>query len=145
VLPLRSTARLAVAPVIRIAASLPRPGTNLGAWCAWHPLFLARVIGDLDVATTDPVTGETITYRIGDHDTITGASHPQAVLSFMHPSRPWDDNVISTFCHYVLHFTDPATAQRWTAAQPGTFVISPGDAAELARRHAARLFGIPPA
>jgi hypothetical protein len=31
-------------------------GTGLGAWCAWDPLFLARVIGDLDVATADPVT-----------------------------------------------------------------------------------------
>ncbi len=34
----------------------------------------------------------------------------------------------------------PATAQQWTAAHPGTFVISLGDAAELAR-HAARAFG----
>jgi hypothetical protein len=48
---------------------------------------------------------------------------------------------MTTFCHYVLQFTGPATAQRWTAAQPGTFVMSLGDAAELARRHAARAFG----
>jgi hypothetical protein len=40
----------------------------------------------------------------------------------------------------VLHFRSPATAQPWTAAHPGTFVISLGDAAELARRHVARLF-----
>jgi hypothetical protein len=53
--------------------------------------------------------------------------------------------VITTFCHYVLHFTGPATAQRWTAAHPGTFVISLSDAAELARRHTARFFGIAPA
>jgi hypothetical protein len=48
---------------------------------------------------------------------------------------------MTTFCHYVLHFTGPATAQRWTAAHPGTFVMSLGDLAELARRHAARAFG----
>ena len=42
---------------------------------------------------------------------------------------------------YVRHFTGPATAQQWTAAHPGTFVISLNDAAELARRHAARTFG----
>jgi len=118
-----------------------RAGTDLGAWCAWDPLFLARVIGDLDVATADPVTGEAITYRIGGDGTITAASHPQAVLSFLRPGQPWGDDVITTFCHYVLHFTGPATAQQWTAAYPGTFVISPGDAAELARRHAARVFG----
>ena len=48
---------------------------------------------------------------------------------------------ITSFCHYVQHFTSPATAQQWTTAHPGTVVISLNDAAELARRHAARAFG----
>jgi len=117
-----------------------RAGTDLYAWCAWDPLFLARVIGDLEVATADPVTGEAITYRISGDGTITGASHPAAVLSFLRPGQPWDDDVMTTFCHYVLHFTSPATAACWTAAHPGTFVISLDQAAELARRHAARIF-----
>ena len=120
---------------------LGHAGTGLGAWCAWDPLFLARVIGDLDVATADPVTGEAITYRIGGDGTITAASHPHAVLSFLRPGQPWGNDVITTFCHYVLHFTGPATARQWTSARPGTFVISLGDAAELAHRHAARVFG----
>jgi len=64
------------------------------------------------------------------------------VLSFLRPDRPWSDDVIATFCHYVRHFTGPATAENWTAGQPGTFVISLADAAGLARRHAARFFGI---
>ncbi len=118
-----------------------RAGIGLHAWCAWDPLFLARVIGDLQVATADPVTGEAITYRIGEDGAITGASHPGSALSFLRPGQPWGDDVMTTFCHYVLHFTGPATAQRWTAAHPGTFVMSLGDAAELARRHAARAFG----
>jgi alkylmercury lyase len=115
-------------------------GTDLYAWCAWDPLFLARVIGDLEVATADPVTGQAITYRISGDGAITGASHPAAVLSFLRPDQPWDDDVMTTFCHYVLHFTSPATAERWTATHPGTFVISLQDAAELARRHTARIF-----
>ncbi len=119
---------------------LRHAGTGLSAWCAWDPLFLARVIGDLEVATADPVTGEAITYRISSDGAITGASHPAAVLSFLRPDQPWDDDVMTTFCHYVLHFTGPATAARWTAAHPGTFVLSLAEAAELARRHAARFF-----
>lgn len=122
-----------------------RAGTGLSAWCAWDPLFLARVIGDLEVATADPVSGEAITYRIGEDGTIAATSHPDAVLSFLRPDKPWDDDVITTFCHYVLHFTSPATAHRWTGAHPGTFVISLADATELARRHATRFFGIAPA
>ena len=116
-------------------------GTDLHAWCAFDPLFLARVIGGLQVATADPITGEAITYRIGEDGTISGASHPHAVLSFLRPSQPWDDDVMTTFCHYVWLFTSPASAQRWTATHPGTFVISLDDAAELARRHTARAFG----
>jgi alkylmercury lyase len=119
-----------------------RAGTDLGAWCAWDPLFLARVIGDLDVATADPVTGQAITYRIGGDGTITAASHPNGVLSFLRPGQPWDDDVTTSFCHYVQHFTSPATAQQWTTAHPGTFVLSLNDATELARRHAARAFGV---
>jgi hypothetical protein len=116
-------------------------GTDLGAWCAWDPLFLARIIGDLDVATTDPVTGEAITYRIAGDGTITAVSHAHTVLSFLRPDEPWDEDVIATFCHYVLHFITTATAQQWATAHPGTFVISLNAAAELARRHAARVFG----
>ena len=116
-------------------------GVNLHAWCAWDPLFLARVIGDLQVTTADPVTGDTITYHVGPDGAITGASHPGSVLSFLRPDRPWDDDVMTTFCHYVLHFTGPANAEPWVAAHPGTFLISLGTAAELARRHAARAFG----
>ena len=116
-------------------------GTDLSAWCAFDPLFLARIIGDLDVATADPVTGQAISYHIGSDGAITGASHPDAALSFLRPDKPWGDDVQTTFCHYVLHFTSPATARQWTAAHPGTFVISLADASELARRHTARTFG----
>ena len=130
---------LALAPMPH---RIRRGVTDLHAWCAFDPLFLARVIGGLQVTTTDPVTGETIAYHIGGDGTISGASHPHAVLSFLCPSQPWDDNVMTTFCHYVWHFTSPATARRWTAAHPGTFMLSLDNAAELARRHAARAFGV---
>ena len=111
------------------------------AWCAFDPLCPARVIGDLQVTTADPVTGQAITYRIGRDGAITGASHPGSVLSFLRPDKPWGDDVQTTFCRYVHHFTGPATAQQWTAGHPGTFVTGLGDAAELACRHTARTAG----
>jgi hypothetical protein len=130
---------LALAPMPH---HIRRAGTNLHAWCAWDPLFLAQVIGDLQVATADPVSSEAINYNIDGDGAITAASHPHTVLSFLRPGQPWDDQVMTTFCHYVWHFTGPATAQRWTAAHPGTFVLSLDNATELARRHAARAFGV---
>jgi hypothetical protein len=119
-----------------------RAGTELSAWCAWDPLFLALVIGDLQVTTADPVTGQAISYDIGSDGAITGATHQDSVLSFLRPDRAWSDDVITTFCHYVRHFTGRESAEAWTAGQPGTFVVSLADAATLARRHAARVFGI---
>jgi hypothetical protein len=116
-------------------------GVDLCAWCGWDPMFLARIIGNLDVATRDPVTGELITYRIARDGTISDTSHPEAVLSFLRPGRPWGDDVIASFCHYVLHFAGADSARRWTAEHPGTFVISIDDGLELARRHTARMLG----
>jgi alkylmercury lyase len=132
---------LAVAEMPMPPHRIRHAGTDLYAWCAWDPLFLARIIGDLQVTTADPVSGEAITYRIGPDGAITGASHPDAVLSFLRPDKPWDDGVQATFCYYVLHFTSPVTAHQWTATHPGTFVIGLDDAAELARRYTARTFG----
>jgi hypothetical protein len=95
-----------------------RAGVEVSAWCAFDPLCLARVIGDLQVTTADPVRGQAITYRIGRDDAITGASHPGSVLSFLRPDKPWGDDVQTTFCRYVHHFTGPATAQQWTPGNP---------------------------
>ena len=49
---------------------------------------------------------------------------------------------MTTFCHFVLHFAGPATAEEGAAAHAGTIVASLGDAAEPARRHAARASGL---
>jgi alkylmercury lyase len=120
---------------------LRHAGVEVYAWCAWDPLFLARVIGDLEVTTHDPVTGEAITYSIAANGAISDSSHPDAVLSFLRPDQPWDDDVITSFCHYVLHFAGRESARRWAGEHPGTFTISLDDALELARRHTARVFG----
>jgi hypothetical protein len=116
-------------------------GADLFAWCAWDPFFLARIIGDLDVSTDDPMTGQTITYHLGSDGVVTHSSHPDSVLSFLRPDQPWDDNVMTTFCHFVNQFTGPEPAQRWVAGHPGTFIIGLDDAVELAGRHVGRFFG----
>jgi alkylmercury lyase len=119
---------------------LRHAGVELYAWCAWDPLFLAQVVGELEVTTHDPVSGDTITYRIGEHGEISELSHPDTVLSFLRPDCAWDDDVQATFCHYVLQFTGTRSAEAWTAEHHGTFVISLEEALELARRHVARAF-----
>src|SRR5260370_18415669 len=96
-------------------------GADLSAWCAFDPLFLARIIGDLDVATADPLTAEAIPYHILGDGAITGASHPDPALSFLRPDKPWGDDGQTTFCHYLPHFSSPPPAPHWTAGRPVTF------------------------
>lgn len=116
-------------------------GRDLYAWCAWDPLFLARIIGSMTVATDESETGETITYRLGGDGAISELSHPDSVLSFLRPDREWDAQVMATFCHYVRHFTGPETAQRWADRHEGAFVLDLEAGVELARRHIERTFG----
>jgi alkylmercury lyase len=113
-------------------------GVELSSWCAWDPLFLARIVGDMEVRTHDPVTEDLITYRVTQDGTITGLSYPSTVMSFLCPDRPWDDEIMTRFCHFVWHFTGVESAERWTAKHPGTFTLGLDQATELARRHVAR-------
>lgn len=116
-------------------------GATVFAWCAWDPLFLAAVVGPMTVATDDPTTGDTIAYHIDSMGAISDLTHKDAVLSFLRPDQPWDDTIVTTFCHYVRMFTDVAAARTWTAMNEGTFDISLAEAVDLARRHVHRTFG----
>lgn len=115
---------------------------DLHAWCAWDPLFLVHIVGGLDVDTADPVTREPIHYHIDDGGAISQLSHPASVVSFLIPDGEWGPDVQATFCHFVLHFVDRSTAERWTASHPGTTVLTLDDAVEVGRAFARRVFGV---
>jgi hypothetical protein len=40
-------------------------------------------------------------------------------MSFLRPGQPWDDDVMTTFCHYVLHFTSPEPLSAGLPPTPG--------------------------
>src|SRR3989442_1048188 len=63
-----------------------------------------------------------------------------AVVSFLLPDGPFDDDVRQAFCHFVHFFASPAAADAWTAQHPGTFWLPVADAAQVGRRLAARAF-----
>lgn len=110
-------------------------------WCAWDPLFIARIVGDATVATVDPMTGEAISYRVARDGSVADVTHPDGLLSFLRPTAPWDGDVITTFCHFVHHFGSAVSAEQWVADHPGTFTLSLPAARLLARRYVDRLFG----
>jgi alkylmercury lyase len=124
----------------RMPHRLTHDGVDLFAWCAWDPFFLARIIGELHLTATDPVTHETISYTFGPDDSIDGEGLDESVLSFLRPDQPWDDTVITNFCHYIWHFTSVESGKSWTAAHGRTFTVGLDDAVELGLRHYRRSF-----
>jgi alkylmercury lyase len=110
-------------------------------WCALDPLFIMPVLGPsgAEVTSTSPTTGEPIHLSIGP-DGVSAVEPTSAVVSFLLPDGPFDDDVRQSFCHFVHFFASPTAADAWTAQHPGSFWLPVSDAAEVGRRLAARAF-----
>jgi len=48
--------------------------------------------------------------------------------------------VIESFCHFVHFFASGQADEQWAASRPGTFLLTLGEAAELAARANQRMF-----
>jgi alkylmercury lyase len=116
-------------------------GRVLHAWCAFDPLFMVPLLGEpARVASTCPVTGRQVSLIVTP-DGATDVTPAEAVVSFLVPTRPWDDDVIASFCHSVLYFAAEEAGRRWIAAHPGTFLLSVEQAFEVGRRFNLGRFG----
>ena len=115
-------------------------GQVLYAWCAWDTLFLPARLGRAARVTSPcPVTGELITLTVTP-DGVTQTSHPQAVVSFLMPDGPFDSGVIESFCHFVHFFASRQAGEQWVAGHPGTFLLTLGEAADVAAHANRRMF-----
>ncbi len=116
-------------------------GTEIHTWCAWDPLFIGPLLGKPGhVESLDPVSGEKLSLTVTPEG-VENLSHEDAVVSFLIPDKPWDQNVIQEFCHFVLFVTTRETGERWVAEHEGTLLLSVDDAYEIGRRTNALQFG----
>ncbi len=116
-------------------------GRRLYAWCAWDALFITPILGQVaQVCSRCPVTGRPVSLVVGP-DGVREAEPATTVVSFLSPRRPWADDVVTSFCHYVLFFASPEAGATWADEHPGTFVLSLADAFELGRRFNALRLG----
>ena len=114
------------------AHRLEAGGRVLYGWCAFDTLFLPGRLGQAaQVTSTCPVTGEEIRLTVGPEE-ITGVSHPGAVVSFLLPDGPFSADVMQSFCHFIYFFASRQAGERWTAQHPGTFLLTLGEAFDLA-------------
>lgn len=90
-------------------------GEPIYAWCALDPFLIVPVIRrSAKVESTDPITGETITMTVMP-DGVRAVSPPSTVVSFLVPDKPFDQDAIQNFCHYVLTFASRDSAEQWTS------------------------------
>ncbi len=116
-------------------------GRKLWAWCAWDTLFLPRrLAATLDVNSRCPTTGRSITLTVSPKG-IVAVEPADVVVSFLEPIRPFDSDVITSFCHYVHFFADREAGEKWISGHPGTFLISLEQAFELGRLTDATVVG----
>ena len=116
-------------------------GVTLYTWCAWDSLFIPGILGRVaEVVSRDPAGGAPISLRIAP-DRVERVDPAGAVVSFLAPERRFDRDVIRNFCHFVHFFRTAENGRTWTAAHPGTFLLSVEDAFALGRLTNARNFG----
>ena len=61
-------------------------------------------------------------------------------MSFLMPDGRFDSGVIASFCHFVYFFASRRAGEQWAAGHPGTFLLTLGEAADLAARTNRRMF-----
>jgi len=104
------------------------------AWCAVDPFLIVPVIRrPARVESKDPVTGEPITMTLTPRG-ITDLSPANAVVSFIAPDRPFDFDVIESFCHYVLNFASRESAERWASERKGIVLLPAAGAFQVGLR-----------
>jgi alkylmercury lyase len=99
-------------------------GRALSAWCAWDTLFLPALLGSTArVRSRCPATAAEISLTVSP--VAPSDIRPRAaVLSFLAPERPFDSDVIRSFCHFVHFFASEQASAAWTARNPDTFTLS---------------------
>ncbi len=120
-------------------------GKTIYGWCAWDTLFIPELLGtSAQVVSTCPVSGIKIKLVVSPGG-IEAVDPGGVTVSFLVPGKGvFQEDIVTSFCHFVHFFADPVAAQRWTAARPGTFLLSLEDAFRVGQLTNAARFGQTP-
>lgn len=108
-------------------------GRQLYTWCAWDTLFIPKILAkSARVETPDPLTGEPVRLTVGPEG-VEGLQPAGAVMSMLAPPEDLLEDIVGKLCHYIYFFSSRESGQRWTAQNPGTFLMSVAEGFELGR------------
>ncbi len=111
-------------------------GKPIYAWCALDPFLIVPVIDrPARVESTDAITGERITMTVTPQG-LEDVSPASAAVTFLAPdnTKPFDQDVIQTFCNFVLNFASRESAERWASEREGIVVMPVHDAFQVGLR-----------
>lgn len=109
-------------------------GVRLHTWCAWDALFLPELLGKTaHIESACAMSGELVRLTVSPNRV--ESTEPAApFVSFLAPDASrFEQDVIQNFCHYVHFFRSRDDGEAWIASNPGTFLLTLDEAAELAR------------
>lgn len=104
-------------------------------WCAWDTLFIPGLINiTVNVISTCPVTARRIELTVSPSQAYPINNQP-VFLSFVNPDEGrLNDDVTTSFCHFVHYFDSRSVAEQWTDEHPDTFLLTLDDAFMVAKQ-----------
>ncbi len=116
-------------------------GRGLYTWCAWDTLFIPKILGKIaQVESPDPMTGEAVRLTVTP-DGIEGLEPADALMSMLAPAEDILDDIVAKLCHFIFFFAGRESGERWTAQNPGTFLMTLSEGFELGRLKNEARFG----
>lgn len=109
--------------------------TRVYAWCAWDTLFLPELLDTRATVGSHCADTGTPLRLVVSPDRVERVDPNSLVVSFLMPDeRELRASVTTSFCHFVHFFRDRSAGRHWTAAHPGTFLLSLDEAFTLGQR-----------
>jgi alkylmercury lyase len=113
-------------------------GRTLFTWCAMDTLFTAEVLaGSIGVESPCPRTGTLVRLTLTP-DGVEKVEPADVVVSFLCNDAGVLETsaakLIASFCHHIFFLASPEAGVAWTAAHPGTFLLTLDQAYEWGRR-----------
>jgi alkylmercury lyase len=124
---------LSIPTAYRSPHTLKTNGRTLSAWCAWDTLFLPQLVGQpAEVESVSPKSG-TVRFTLTPQQ-LQRVEAVSAQMSLVVPdAQRMQEDVLTSFCHFVHFFPSRQAAESWTAKHAGSFTLSIHEAHVLAR------------
>ena len=105
------------------------------AWCAWDALFIPELVGTMArITSTCASSGKTIRLSVSPEGV--QADEPKdIVVSFLIPEQEKiQENITTSFCHYVYFFHSREEGEAWIVQHENTFLLILKEAFELGKK-----------